>query len=176
MGHHPARTYSDFASNLSFFVAYFIAFCFTAEMVNLYNKANSLHKKVSPKLIKFKAGKPILSLESLKITDQMYFSYSYEGVRLSTVAKSYFCRMYNFFFLLRFFVMIIIIFNAQWQQVFQVISSLIIQATFTILTFYYSYKHKFFNSKFSKYFRLTQEVSMCFIVLLINVFYYNNNF
>jgi hypothetical protein len=49
-------------------------------------------------------------------------------------------------------------------------------AGFTVATFYYNKKYDFFESKFTKIFRLIQEVSMTLLVTLINVFYYNNNF
>lgn len=161
LGHHPARTQSDANSKLSFFLSIFFVIGFTVEMTQFYLKADSLY-------LKKKRDKDEI--------DRLYEGYLYEGLRKSSLKKSYFCRMYNFFFMLRFFVVIIFIFNAQWQQIFQVLASLVVQVYFTFASLYYSRKYNFFNSKFTRFFRLTQEVSMCFIVLLINVFYYDNNF
>lgn len=161
LGHHPTKTYSEGMGLLSYLVGITFLTFFTFEMSSMYCHCISNFKTKESYLTTFERG----------IREQIY-----EGVKMSAVESSYFCRCYNFFFLFRMLIVIMLIFNAQYMQVFQVFGSLAIMTGFTIATFYYSKKFDFFKSKFTKIFRLIQEVSMTLLVTLINTFYFNNNF
>lgn len=146
---------------VSYFLGVALVSFFAYELSSMYHQCTTNYKKKSKHLTKLE----IDMRENL-----------YEGIKMSAVRQSYFCRTYNFFYLIRMLAVILLIFNAQYIQIFQVIGSLAIMLSFTICTFYYNSKLNFFKSKFTKVFRLIQEVSMTLLVLLINVFYYNNNF
>jgi hypothetical protein len=101
-----------------------------------------------------------------KDLSEIYF----EGVKPIAYKTHWFARNYNLFYLIRFGAIIMLIFNMQYQQIFQVVGSLIVMLSFSLLTFFYSCKIDFFSSWFTKVFRLIQEVSMTIIVILINIF------
>jgi hypothetical protein len=161
LGHHPTRTYAETVGSLSFVIAMSMLSFFTYEMCVFYTECVTNYKKKSKELTPY---------------DKSMREHLYEGIKIKAVNASWFCRTYNFFFLARMLLVIGFIFNLQYMQIFQVIGSFAVMLGFTIATFYYNKKFQFFESKFTKVFRLIQECSMTLLISLICVFYYNNNF
>jgi hypothetical protein len=99
----------------------------------------------------------------------------YEGIRFKYVAGSYFIRNYNFFFTLRFNVIIVLIFNLQYLQMVQILSSFLFQLWFAVQTILLR-KTAFFKRKYTHLTRIIQEVSMTLIIVIICMVFYDNNY
>ena len=145
--------------HLSHFLAWFTLACFALELTYMGYLVNNpkFYNNIAPN-------------QTEKELREVFF----DGISEQKWKKSWFARNYNLFYLIRFILICMFIFNLQYLQIVQVGASLIVMATFCIMTFYQESKHKFFSSKFTKIFRLIQEVSMTIIVLLINIFCYDS--
>jgi hypothetical protein len=161
LGHHPTMKNSVTLDYASYGLACFIIGCFVFELALMVVKVNE------PKFYLKKEEDDSPYEEGLK---EFYF----EGIKREAIKSNWFARNYNFFYLLRFMVICMIIFNLQYLQAFQVFSSFILMLLFTGLNFYYEHKVKFFKSKYIKVFRLLQEVSMTVMVFFIALFMANS--
>jgi len=155
LGHFPQAKTKCFLDYLSFFLACFMLICIIFELLYMWAKINDVE---------------FYTNELLSKRDKAIKGYYYDGMKPEILKVSWFARNYNFFFLLRFVVVCVMIFNMQYLQFIQVIGSLIVMLTFCILTFHYQLKFHFFSSRFTMIFRLIQEISMTIIVILINLF------
>lgn len=97
VGHHPTKTYSEGMGILSYLIGIAFLSFFTFEILNMYYHCIS----------NFKIKESNLTTFERSLREQIY-----DGIKMSAVESSYFCRCYNFFFLLRMLVVILLIFNA----------------------------------------------------------------
>ena len=94
----------------------------------------------------------------------------FDGLDPESVKKSWFVRNFNFLYLIRLYLFSVLIFSMQDLPIVQVIASLVLLVVFTGLTLHYHSKMGVFEGCFVGGVRVFQEVSMCCMMGLINLF------
>ena len=168
LGHFPTESPHDLMDYLSYAAACFILGCFVLELIFMFKKINN------PAFYSEKVNKTEtrtnLKLQKLQETEKQLKGIFFEGIDKKAVSRSWFARCYNFFYILRFMVICVLIFNLQFLESVQVVVSLAFMLAFTATTIYQQCKGKLFESMWITSFRIIQEISMSLIMLLINVF------
>ena len=159
LGHHPTTTRHNITDYPSYFLANFFVACFIAELILMANLCNS------PKFI---GG------ENLSKTETSLHQIYFDGLNQSSIKKSWFVRNFNLLFLSRYFFLCGFIFNLQYLQIAQAVSSLLVMAIFTCFSVYYQTQVGLFQSTTLAVFKLIQEVSMTVILVLINIFCFDS--
>jgi hypothetical protein len=103
LGHHPTKTYSEGMGTVSYILGIILLSFFTFETCSMYVQCIS----------NYKIKKSNLTPLEKSMREQLY-----DGVKMNAVNRSYFCRTYNFFYLFRMLIVIMMIFNMQYVQVF----------------------------------------------------------
>ena len=166
LGHFPTEGPHDLLDYLSYLISCFVLGSFIVEFCFMYKKINTPRFYAEKKGSGLRSKTPSLE-EDLK---SVYF----EGLCKEGVSEHWFTRNYNFFYLLRFFTICALIFNLQYLQPAQVITSLVVMLTFTVTVIYYQCQGKLFESTWILCFRIIQEVSMSLIMVVINIFAFDH--
>ena len=94
----------------------------------------------------------------------------FDGLDPESVEKSWFVRNFNFLYLMRLYLFSVLIFSMQYLPIVQVVASLVLLVAFTGVTLHYHSKMGLFGGSFVSVVRVIQEVSMCCMMGLINLF------
>ena len=94
----------------------------------------------------------------------------FENLNPESIKKSWFVRNYNFLYLMRVYLLSILIFSLQYLQAVQVTASLVLMLVSSAMTIYYQLTVGIFNSTYISVFKIIQEVSMTCMVGMINAF------
>ena len=140
---------------LSYAAACFLITCMVMELLYIYEKVNSIHLKDE---------------EQRTNSEKVIASVFYEGILEERVKVNWFSRNYQLMYLIRYFTMMLCIFNLQTLDAAQVNGCQFINIFFAVLTYYHQLSLGLFESKCEAVFKLIQETSMSVMIILVNIF------